>query len=200
MNPDVKKFYDEIIQERTIDNATDFSSFGQTQRFKVIARELAQPEEFRRPLLDYGCNVGGLYDYMSQWHGMDDGLYTGVDAHPAFTERLRAKGRKKVYTGDICDNAFFDKIKDRKFDHVVCSGVFCHCEVPFDLTVDRLWSLTKRILIFNLLTVKVDKPGFRYFDSEEAVHAAEIRSNYYSVIRNYLDNDMTVVLYRNPQR
>lgn len=203
-------FHRNLIDEKGIDHATGFSQEGQDQRFRVILNRCLRTPITGKRVLDYGCNVGGLLDYI--WH---DGKYppqldyTGVDLMPEFLARLREKfPTAELLVGNIVEDDTFDYLsKLKRYDYVIASGAFCYADQWEDhpIMLRRLWELTSDTLVVNFLSSLTEKERKTskithclYPPSFGARLAELLNCKYFRVIADYRDNDFTVALYRTP--
>jgi SAM-dependent methyltransferase len=133
-------------------------------RFAVVAEYLNQLSS--PSLLDYGCGLGFLYDYLIQGKTKID--YFGVDMTTEFIESCRerfpAPARFDVIdpTGDITEH----------FDVVYASGVFnlMTADSPSESLnyvrerLQNLFSITRKVLFVDFLSPDVD------FQQERSQH------------------------------
>lgn len=134
----------------------------QDLRFEALTRRI---REDGFSILDYGCGLAHLRDYLAQRFARFD--YTGVDVVPEFVAACRAK-----YPGSRFIEAGAAALPSESFDYVVLSGVFNirylpdptrHQEMVFE-TLAALWRRVRRSLAVNFMTDRVD------FRQEGAYH------------------------------
>lgn len=124
---------------------------------KNIERELSD-QKIR--LLDFGCGLSHLYEYMLE-QGLDDIDYSGLDLSHKF---LAASRRKFPYVDYYQPDILDDGTDIPEFDYVVMNGVFTvkqgfsHEEMLeyFQAVVTRLFSRTKIGMAFNVMSKQVD--------------------------------------------
>jgi SAM-dependent methyltransferase len=201
-------FHDQLIIKDGIDQATGFSLIGQERRFEVVRRYF---HSVPGRVLDYGCNVGDFYAYIRK-HGWS-GSYFGVDAKQEFVTRHQERFKKsfniRVFCGCITNDELYHRLWTfPAFDFVFASGTFCYADqVPKHAEMlRRLWSLTKGTLAVNFLS-DLQPPGKR---SDKPIHcfyhphyaftlAREFNCTSFAVYHDYLPNDWTVILHREPK-
>lgn len=200
MSSSHKDFYARLIEEHGVDQATGWNSgYARFQRYAVICEHLVCGQDTPyASVLDYGCNVGGLYFYALKRLGIRLN-YCGMDQERAFIKRLQEKsllpggeGINQLIIGDV--NSYKKELP--VFDFVVASGVFCHESNPLEQTMDRLWASTGRALIVNFLTHPVPNHGWRYMCLDDITDLLKRYEAPFTIRRDYLENDVTVILYR----
>lgn len=151
-------------------------------------------------MLDYGCNTGGLLDYL----GNTLGAYWGVDINPAFIRRAKGKlwgdmpYKPKFTCGNVLVDSDYDRINRFKPDVIVASGILCYTGEAhrYPELVSRLFALSRQAFIFNALVNTRPKDRSIYVWNKgrvlRLVEACECRS--WEVIQSYLWNDVTVVM------
>jgi len=201
-------FHRLLIDENGIDKATGFSQEGQDQRFRVILNRCLRTPITGKKILDYGCNVGGLLDYV--WpHGeypvqLD---YTGVDLVPEFLVRLKDKfPTAKTFVGTVSDDDDFAHLKSQgPYDYTIASGAFCYADQKSEhkLMLQRLWELTSDTLVVNFLSSYVSTER----RTSKIVHvlyppyfgivvAESLSCKFFTLQHDYRENDFTLTLYR----
>lgn len=193
-----------------MDNATGFSQDGQDQRFRVILNRCLRTPLTGKRILDYGCNVGGLLDYVWPNRVCSPQLdYTGVDLVTQFLVRLKEKHPvAKTLMGCITDDDVFSYLRAQgAYDYVIASGAFCYADQKLShiLMLERLWALTTDTLVVNFLSSNVSherrtsKLIHVLYPAHFGVEVADaLNCKYYSVIHDYRENDFTLTLYRHP--
>lgn len=204
-------FHRQLIDEEGIDRATGFSQEGQDQRFRVILNHCLRTPITWNKVLDYGCNTGGLLDYI--WHGRKVPAqldYTGVDLVTEFLVRLKEKHPKaKTLMGCITDDDVFKHLKEQgPYNYVIASGAFCYADQKLNhlLMLQRLWDLTKDTLAVNFLSDSVSherrtsKLIHVLYPPQFGIEVANaLGCKYFTVHHEYRENDFTLALHRNPR-
>lgn len=131
---------------------------SQYLRFSIILKYI-RPEG-RPSILDVGCGDGEFYEFCRN-QGLDID-YKGIDVNPGMVELCtRRFGPGSAITGTL------DDIKDEEFDYVIASGTF-NAKLTadekawrdyFHSSVIRMFSLSRKACIFNMMTTYVD---YRY--------------------------------------
>jgi SAM-dependent methyltransferase len=167
---------------------------AQLLRFDVL---LSAVKLEGKSLLDVGCGVGNLLEYLNQRNISVD--YTGVD----LIERMISLAQSKNLKGSFYHLDLFESnpFPNHSFDIVFASGIFCvdfgNNEQFLKLAINTMATLAREAIVFNFLHKNSpDKElGFSYSDPmeiklmvEKLLSKAEV-----SIIEGYLDNDFTVV-------
>lgn len=134
----------------------------QAIRFKALTRAI---EKDGFSVLDYGCGLAHLHDYLSARFSLFD--YCGADIVPEFIAACRAKyPASRFFEADQIIGA------GRSYDYIALSGVFNiryvpdaeeHQRIVFE-TLRSLWPLARRALAVNFMSDAVD------FQQEGAWH------------------------------
>jgi trans-aconitate methyltransferase len=160
---------------------------------------LSSVELANKKLLDVGCGMGGLFEYLLSRR--IDVRYTGVDILKVMIDKAKDKHLDaEFYHADIFKDNIFE---DRSFDVIYASGIF-----NLNLGNNRAFlqnalalflRLSNEAVVFNLL--HCDSPNredkYFYFHPDEV---AEILDGFSEQIAKvefveaYLKNDFTVVL------
>ena len=137
----------------------------QEERFGLLAEYLSSGDR----ILDFGCGLGYLYEYLQQ-HTTVDFTYHGVDLSEEFITTCDSK-----FANDPnCSFELIDpeSIPSDKFDIVFCSGVFninyssnreSHIEYVYG-KLEELFARTERLLVTDFLSPNVD------YQQEDSFH------------------------------
>jgi len=120
----------------------------------------SSPEE-KYSILDFGCGLGHLYDYMRQINCPH--AYSGVDISDIFVSECRRK-----YPGlpfirlDLLNEDYPEDLK--KPDYIILNGVFtekCDLDYPqmkefFEALISKVYGLCKKGIAFNVMSKDVD--------------------------------------------
>ncbi len=146
-------------------------------------------------ILDVGCGCGDLFGMLNE-RGLDV-KYTGVDILPGMIDKARSvhKGGE-FHCGDIFAS---DEICRCSYDVVFSSGIFNlnlgNNMQFFDTAVPVLKKLASKYLVVNLLDES--SPGrdekYFYFNPDEAARKIKESGIKVKVIRDYLNNDFTLI-------
>lgn len=155
MDESLKKHYQKLFQEHGNSSASvQYSdSVSQYKRFEILAGISAEINS----MIDVGCGLAHLYDYMKS-KGYS-GKYLGLDFVPEFIE-----ADKKNYTSDA-NAAFqvFDIINDSfpaSYEYILLSGVFNN-KMPnnkeFMLNaITKMFAASTKGIAFNAMSTYVD--------------------------------------------
>lgn len=184
---------------------------SQLARFEVLAQCV---ELDGRSLLDVGCGLGDLYEYLA---GLGRRVeYTGVDiVGPMVEEARRRHPGAAFYWGDVfsdtpavldadgrtadADHSHLNPLAGRRFDVVFCSGVFnLNLGNNGDFlgrAVGRLFELARGHVVFNLLHHRTASRYAHcvYYDPEQVAALLKDWPCRVRIVDHYLHNDFTVV-------
>jgi SAM-dependent methyltransferase len=131
-------------------------------RYRVML-EMLRPGERPVSLLDFGCGLSGLLDFIRS-QGIEGIEYSGLDLSDRFLEQARA-GHPGIdyYKLDLLAGPDADS-ELPVFDYVVMNGIFTYLgDVGFEAMFDYLRQLVRRAfaharlgLAFNVATKQVD--------------------------------------------
>lgn len=161
----------------------------QEERFEALLRFM--PKENHFSILDYGCGLAHLIEYLEKKFKKFD--YTGCDIVNDFIEH-----NSKKYKQSNFFNSRNKKI-NMEYDYTVVSGAFNilyyddeveHKKVVFE-TIKTLFKHTNKILSINFMTDQVD------FKSPKAYHqnVKELYDFCYENITKRLNIDQTYMPY-----
>lgn len=164
-------------------------------RFEVLLRRV--PLE-GRSLLDLGCGVGDLCDFLASRGVSVD--YTGVDILEEMIKeaRRRCRGGRFIHADLLKENPF----SDATFDVAFCSGIFnletgdnAELLSSFMALLSRL---VRKTVVINLLSVSSpDRMArYHYFDPQAVLGEARKFFDDVQIDESYLCNDFTLVCSR----
>lgn len=169
---------------------------AQELRFNILERVIFP----QASVLDVGCGLGNLYDYLKN-RGYDFD-YTGIDILP---EMIAHAKEKNPQLECICGNIFIDNLLgNRKFDIVYASGIF-NIELGNndDFLCDALQKfalLSNKFVVFNLLhsRSKTMEAGYYYQNPNNVktllAQMKNVMFKNITFIDDYLDNDFSTIL------
>ena len=175
-------------------------------RYQVML-DLIRPHNTPVSLLDFGCGVAGLYDYIQQQNlpGIE---YAGLDLSSRFIDLCSKKHpRLTWYTLDL----LADPNALPPNDYLVMNGLFTvKLDIPFHAMFDYLTRLltaafarTRQGLAFNLLPTYVDWQRDRMFHVPLDLLAdflAKNLSRHFTIRNDYGLYEYTVYLYHQPSQ
>ena len=193
---DIISFYNQYLAVCDLNNSEAVAwdtKESQLKRFEVLL-EIGVNKESDR-LLDLGCGLGHLVDYMSN-RGYDIENYVGLDINPhyIFFAATRNKG-VDFRVGEIFDVS-------ETFDYIIGSGNFT-VKMEFDEILNAIakaYELSKKGVAFNFLTddFSLDDNGiFNKFNPDEFMGVINKIYPKTRLITNYLGNeDFTIYIYK----
>ena len=172
----------------------------QEERFNALMRFI--PRESSFSILDYGCGLGHLLNFLEENYKEYD--YSGCDIVEDFIVHNSYKYK---------NSTFFNSHNQRitsKYDHIVASGVFNilytddevqHKNIVFK-TIKMLFKQTNKSLTINFMTDQVD------FKSPTAYHQNIIElyefcynniTKRLNIDQTYMPYEFTITLFRNQE-
>ena len=154
-------------------------------------------------ILDYGCGLGYLYDYLSKTKFSFE--YTGIDMVPQFIDSCKSKYPKACFdlidpTRPICG----------EYDIVFASGVFNLMTHDSEIIskeyalvrIEYLFSLTNEILVCDFLSSLVDfkQSKAQHFSPSEIVEFCSNKlSRRFKLRHDLLPYEMTLIVWKNDE-
>jgi SAM-dependent methyltransferase len=129
---------------------------------EAIARAPGVP---RTSLLDFGCGLGFLPDWLAVNGSLPGIDYTGLDVSPKILAEARQRHpRLRFVEADVLSDGVPAPPTGGRYDHVFACGIFtakflsshAAMEAYVQDTLRALWASTERCLTFNAMTVHVD--------------------------------------------
>jgi SAM-dependent methyltransferase len=128
------------------------------KRYKVMLEVIKNSSE-KSTLLDFGCGLSGLYDYLTK-NNYKNIEYIGSDISEKFIDASRTKFPQNNYFK-------LDLIKEnlpQKYDYIVANGVFTEKrELTFDEMfeyfknmITKLFNSAEKGIAFNVMSKQVD--------------------------------------------
>lgn len=172
----------------------------QEERFNALLRFV--PKDHNFSILDYGCGLAHLIDYLEKNFKEYD--YTGCDVVDDFIVHNSNKYKKKTFF-----NSMNHKVS-QTYDYTVVSGAFNilyvedvieHKKIVFE-TIKMLFKHTNKILSINFMTDQVD------FQSHNAYHqnikelydfCYENISKRLNIDQTYMPYEFTITLFRDQE-
>lgn len=163
---DIVKHYEECFRTYGDNNkGVDWPKEADAQtRYKVML-DIARFDLFRSnekySLLDFGCGLGHLYQYILDRYM--DIEYAGLDASEVFVNKCREKFPQiKFMHCDLMNETFEDHVP--KYDYIVMNGVFTEkLSLSYDEMLDYFQKLITKVyekcnygIAFNVMSKDVD--------------------------------------------
>jgi len=171
-------------------------------RFKVLTHFMEPQHDLREEsVLDVGCGHADLLDMVGlSYH------YTGIDNSFESYEIANKKTSKRV---TIVYEDFLRHIFLHQFDYVMASGTFnlnCSKNNPKELykMIDKMFLLCRKQVAFNFLTdagmAKESITTHTIYDLIDVFRYCLSITPCIVLIRNYLNYDATIVMYKNYEK
>lgn len=167
---------------------------SQGKRFEVLA---AVGDVSGCSVLDVGCGHGDLKGYLdTKFHGYS---YVGIDMVPEFVAEARSLyGQRPSCYFCLAD---FAEAELPRADYVFACGVFAYrcASADFHLAmVERMYAAAGKAFAFNMLDAAVfpEHPLLAGHDAQRVVEFCERLSPRVELVRGYLEDDFTVLMYR----
>ena len=154
-------------------------------------------------ILDYGCGLGYLFDYLSKTKFSYE--YTGIDMVPQFIDSCKSKYPKACFdvidpTRPICG----------EYDIVFASGVFNLMTHDSEIIskeyalerIEYLFSITNKILVCDFLSSLVDfkQSKAQHFSPSEIVEFCSNKlSRRFKLRHDLLPFEMTLIVWKNDE-
>lgn len=176
---------------------------SQIRRFEVLA---AVGDLNGSRVLDVGCGLGDLVRFIWDLGVVPD--YTGLDLceHMITECRKRIERRRlgpaRFIVGDVLDFEDFDA----PYDYVLSSGIFGlwtpETLARVEPTLERMFGLCKKAVAVNFLSARAGHHAARslYLQPNNVLDLAWRLTPTVTLRHDYLPNDFTLYLYREPQR
>ncbi|WP_179131653.1 class I SAM-dependent methyltransferase [Candidatus Entotheonella palauensis] len=171
---------------------------SQRKRFEVLA---SVGDLTGCSVLDVGCGYGDLKGYLDQ--RVSAYTYIGIDQMPDFIAEAKARYQTSPNTS-FCQ-ADFTTVAFPRVDYVMASGALGYrCDTPgfYDAMIGKMYEAASRALVFNMLdaTWFPVHPLLTGHDCEAVVKFCRTLSPCVEVVRGYLADDFTVMVFRGLRR
>jgi SAM-dependent methyltransferase len=198
---EIKTMYVDALQEHGDSPASLLTPKGRNHlRFRAI-RELLNRNGLK--ILDYGCGLGYLYDYLSESNFPFD--YTGIDMIPQFIEVCKIKYPKARF--EVIDPT---RPVGGEYDIVFASGVFNLMSHNSEIIskeyalerIEYLFSLTNDILVCDFLSSLVDfkQAKAQHFSPSEILEFCSNKlSRRFHLRHDLLPYEMTLIVWKNDE-
>lgn len=167
---------------------------GQITRFRIL---LEVGNLLDASILDVGCGVGHLVDYLTSL-GFQ-GNYFGIDVLP----EMVAAARVRYPTWQFQENNILEADSSRNFDYVLGSGLFTFGDSEImKETIRAMFATCSKGVAFNSLSIWAEKKenGELYADPLTTFQFCRTLTPWVILRHDYMPHDFTVYLYRKPCR
>lgn len=149
-------------------------------------------------VLDVGCGIADFYAYLTR-RGIA-ARYAGMDFTPAMLATARRRfPHLAFYERDIHRTSVEEA---ERADYVVASGLFSHMDQALlHQALPTLFALCRRGLAFNVLSTLAPRPhaaGLFHADPLATFTHCRTLTPWVTLRHDYLPNDFTICLYREP--
>ncbi|MGF1753039.1 class I SAM-dependent methyltransferase [Vibrio makurazakiensis] len=164
---------------------------SQQARFDAISH--AVDFESKR-VLDLGCGLGELYDYLAQDYSLES--YLGMDQHRPF---LRA-AKKRVGSSEVqFKYGDISQFNETGIDVIVACGSLNYQSRDPDYIskiITRMYHQANEAVVFNLLDSEFfhDKSLLKAYNRTAIFRFCKMLSNNVRLIDNYASDDFTIVM------
>ncbi len=176
-----------------------------TQRYGLmlgVVREVDEPVT----LLDFGCGLGHLLDYLDREQRYRHVQYTGLDLSPKYLQA--AKARRPDASFVLLDVLESDQ-RLADFDYVIMNGVFNFRGHVTEESMLRYWQQLlsvmfkhcRRGMAFNVMSTLVDwqrEDLFHLSFDTMARYVSQALSRHFVVRHDYGAYEYTTYVYRSP--
>ena len=194
---DIVKLYNQFIECSNDSDWSDPKKVGwstkheQEVRFKVLLNIGVKEND---KILDYGCGLGHLIDYLDKNNIKVD--YTGLDINPTYLEIAKETHKESLFKlGDIDDES-------DEYDWVLASGVFTYgiTDEEIESKVSKGVSIAKKGFAFNMLIPSEDfiAYGFNVFDPLETLSDFKQKYDNVYIAQGYTHDDFTIYITKEP--
>lgn len=169
---------------------------GQYARFDAL-RRLAPLQD--RSLLDVGCGLGHLLDWLSEQQINPD-FYEGIDVTHSMVTAARLRHPEALF--HVCDLLAGERPSRKSYDVVFASGIFyLALDDPYAYIaklLKQLYSLAAQAVVFNLLTQSRDDQASEEFCGEtgKILEIVSSLSSYFRADHSYHSTDISIAVYR----
>ena len=197
----IKNLYDESFKKFGDSPSSLLTPKGRNNlRYRAIDQYLVKDDI---SVLDYGCGLGYLLEYLTSLNLNHNFSYTGYDILPEFIKTCKNKYPKGTFNL-ISENDDFHE----KFDIVFASGVFNIKSHDLDIDskeyafnrIKKLFSITNEVLICDFPSQYVDykQTDAQHFDVQELLDFVSNKLSRRFILRHdLLPYEMTVVVHKN---
>ena len=198
---EIKGMYVEALRRHGDSPASLLTPKGRSHlRFRAIKEQV---NKNGLKILDYGCGLGYLYDYLSESNFPLD--YTGIDMIPQFIEVCKIKYPKARF--EVIDPT---RPVGGEYDIVFASGVFNLMSHNSEIIskeyalerIEYLFSLTNDILVCDFLSSLVDfkQPKAQHFSPSEILEFCSNKlSRRFHLRHDLLPYEMTLIVWKNDE-
>jgi SAM-dependent methyltransferase len=161
------------------------SKESQTKRFEVIL-SLLKDEGEDLSIVDAGCGFGDFYIYAIE-NGFKFKEYIGIDILPIFVKKAKNLTKQKIFLKDVL-------VDDLPVADFYISSGMMNTFTKFEtiLFLKRALRVSKKGLIFNLLSSNKESEIFNYQNPNFICNLFNKKRYNCTIIRDYLDNDFTL--------
>lgn len=159
---DLSNHYDDLVKKfgNDVKSSQQSSEITRKKRLENLIKYLDLKK--KNSILDFGCGTGFLYEHLKSLNFK--GTYTGIDISPEAIKLGKKIYGKNKNCNFLLVNIFKKKL-NKKFDYVLINGTFNNNTknnwIWMKKSLIRLFSITKKAIVFNNLSHYVD-----YYDKK----------------------------------
>jgi len=171
-------------------------------RYRSMLEIFANHFKKKPSLLDIGCGYGGLLQEIKKRKIILN--YTGLDVVP----EMITLAQKKHPSSKFINKDIFSLSSKKQYDFVIANGLFTQklkatnkdMEKFMFRLINKMWSLSKEGIAFNILTSQVDfkNPGNFYYDPAVLINKTKKMTRFFKINHDYPIFEYTFYLYKKP--
>jgi len=192
------EYFDGLLEQAS----DDFAAIGYSKQsnIKRYCTLLKLGKFANKSVLDVGCGIGGLYDFLQEQGIQCE--YVGIDINPNMISRAKAKHQNMQDNFFVCD--IIEEKLNKKFDYVVSNGplnIKYATGSNLDITIKlmrRMYDLANIGTVITMTSFFTKKPN----DTTFYYHPLELLKEVFTFCVNikfdhtYLPHDFAVFCYK----
>jgi len=190
------KYNQMLLQDQDFKKVGWGSNESQVKRFEVLTQinDLSDSS-----ILDVGCGLGGLLDYLKEIYTSFS--YTGTDLNSEMI-KLSKKRHPDIEFVKTDITSMLSKLKGRKFDYIFLSGALNLSADNHDQHIKKIMEVMYEMSIkgvaINFLSIFADyfSPGEYYANPEVILKLAFSITSKVILRHDYMNHDFTIYLYK----
>ena len=203
---DLATHYDQLVKKfgNNVRSSQQSTAASRKKRLEILIQYLDIKK--KNSILDFGCGTGFLYKHLKIL-GFK-GSYTGIDISPEAIKLSKKLYKNNKNCNFVLANILKKKMK-KKFDYVLINGTFNNNTknnwIWMKKSLVRLFSITRKAIIFNNLSYYVDyydkklfyiKPEKVFSFCKNELGKKIILNNSYTLKKNTIPYEFTTCVIR----